>query len=295
MDLKTDDFVIVAVIVLCFVGTVSNSPTEHSLGQVDNSLGGQESFLKSVIERSSPANARLVAELFHGLDLGHSPNTVVRVGGAATLCHHQSPCYDPTCDLCYDPLLQQHGLCGGGSYYTCQGSLPQVCLPQGEGEERCQNSPGIYGRSPRNQYSLEREPVLVKQFSRHMDYFCLGQNRQKRLSTDVNQSLLPEGVLEVGAAVSVCQKYDKCLDLSCAHRPVACYDAYIGGHVACGDLSHFQCKELLPRDCLPVRCTETSVKQIFKEGENEEETLERSRPLLVRSFPPIADRFKVCE
>jgi len=54
---------------------------------------------------------------------------VISVGGAATKCQHQSPCFDAKCNACYDPLLRIHGICGGASYFTCRGTLPKVCLP----------------------------------------------------------------------------------------------------------------------------------------------------------------------
>ena len=91
-------------------------------------------FLTDAIERSSPGNARLLAELFGGLELGFNlggsgTQAVISVGGAATRCQHQSPCYDAKCGLCYDPLLRVHGRCGGASYFTCRGTLPKACLP----------------------------------------------------------------------------------------------------------------------------------------------------------------------
>ena len=51
------------------------------------------------------------------------------MGGAATKCQHQSPCFDTRCNACYDPLLRIHGICGGASYFTCRGTLPKNCLP----------------------------------------------------------------------------------------------------------------------------------------------------------------------
>ena len=54
---------------------------------------------------------------------------IITVGGAATKCQHQSPCYDNNCKACYDPLLRIHGKCGGASYFTCRGSLPRDCMP----------------------------------------------------------------------------------------------------------------------------------------------------------------------
>ena len=91
-------------------------------------------FLQRAIERSTPSNARLLAELFGGLELGldlgaDGAQAIISVGGAATRCQHQSPCFDMTCNLCYDPLLRIHGTCGGASYFTCRGTLPEACLP----------------------------------------------------------------------------------------------------------------------------------------------------------------------
>ena len=91
-------------------------------------------FLQRAIERSTPSNARLLAELFGGLELGldlgaDGAQAIISVGGAATRCQHQSPCFDMTCNLCYDPLIRIHGKCGGASYFTCRGTLPNACLP----------------------------------------------------------------------------------------------------------------------------------------------------------------------
>ena len=118
--------------------------------------GGQqhEKFIEEALGRSSPGSARLLAELFGGFELGleyrYSPLTqfsltrfqltrffffssdsqaIITVGGAATKCQHQSPCYDNNCKACYDPLLRIHGKCGGASYFTCRGSLPRDCMP----------------------------------------------------------------------------------------------------------------------------------------------------------------------
>lgn len=131
--------------------------------------GGQsiQQFLTEALQRSSPSNVRLLAELFGGLELGldlaggtqavHKPENetflskksnfsylsytledttkyrlvfqVISVGGASTKCQYQSPCYDSYCKLCYDPLLRIHGLCGDASYFTCRGTLPKGCLP----------------------------------------------------------------------------------------------------------------------------------------------------------------------
>ena len=75
-----------------------------------------------------------MAELFGGLELGldlgaDGAQAIISVGGAATRCQHQSPCFDMQCNLCYDPLLRIHGKCGGASYFTCRGTLPSACLP----------------------------------------------------------------------------------------------------------------------------------------------------------------------
>ena len=99
-------------------------------------IGGKthSQFLQRAIERSTPSNARLLAELFGGLELGldlgaDGAQAIISVGGAATRCQHQSPCFDMQCNLCYDPLLRIHGKCGGASYFTCRGTLPKACLP----------------------------------------------------------------------------------------------------------------------------------------------------------------------
>ena len=99
-------------------------------------IGGKthSQFLQRAIERSTPSNARLLAELFGGLELGldlgaDGAQAIISVGGAATRCQHQSPCFDMQCNLCYDPLLRIHGKCGGASYFTCRGTLPSACLP----------------------------------------------------------------------------------------------------------------------------------------------------------------------
>ena len=68
-------------------------------------------FLQEAIERSSPGNARVLTNLFGGLELGMDlgmggAQAVISVGGAATRCQHQSPCFDRQCQLCYDPLLR---------------------------------------------------------------------------------------------------------------------------------------------------------------------------------------------
>lgn len=52
-----------------------------------------QQFLTSALERSSPSSARLLAELFGGielgLDLGGGTQAIISVGGAATQCQHQ--------------------------------------------------------------------------------------------------------------------------------------------------------------------------------------------------------------
>ena len=91
-----------------------------------------DKFIQEALARSSPGSARLLAELFGGLELGlefSDSQAIITVGGAATKCQHQSPCYDANCQACYDPLLRIHGQCGGASYFTCRGSLPEPCLP----------------------------------------------------------------------------------------------------------------------------------------------------------------------
>jgi hypothetical protein len=65
----------------------------------------------------------------NSVTLFNRAQAVVSVGGAATKCQHQSPCFDTRCQSCYDPLLRIHGLCGGASYFTCKGTLPKICLP----------------------------------------------------------------------------------------------------------------------------------------------------------------------
>merc|ERR1712008_215855 len=90
---------------------------------------------------------------------------IITVGGAATKCQHQSPCYDNNCKACYDPLLRIHGKCGGASYFTCRGSLPKPCLP---------HTCTYKGPTARSMLQMTDETIFVKKFPRFEDTYCLG-------------------------------------------------------------------------------------------------------------------------
>ena len=105
---------------------------------------------------------------------------IITVGGAATRCQHQSPCYDSKCKACYDPLLRIHGKCGGASYFTCRGSLPKVCMPF-----TCTYK----GPESRTGKALNDEPVFVKKFARYEDTFCLG-NKMDKIEIDPKNILI---------------------------------------------------------------------------------------------------------
>ena len=160
-------------------------------------------FLQSAIERSSPGNARVLTNLFGGLlelglDIGSGAQAVISVGGAATRCQHQSPCFDTQCNLCYDPLLRIHGRCGksmnyynvvpciiftlnfvtagGASYFTCRGTLPKSCLPYTCTATRLGRSVERGSESPAD----DEDTVLVKKFPRFQDVYCLGIEEKAR-------------------------------------------------------------------------------------------------------------------
>lgn len=335
----------IALCLLCST-TLTSCATVRAFPNFDYGGKTHTQFLQRAIERSTPSNARLLAELFGGLELGldlgaDGAQAIISVGGAATRCQHQSPCFDMTCNLCYDPLLRIHGICGGASYFTCRGTLPSACLPY-----TC-TTRGINSRSGR---TLEKT-VLVKKFPRFEDPFCLGKqekarslrlenansfsenstSRQDLLGRDPRTSVkpfadpnTPNWVLSVPDSVTPCQGYDMCLDLRCG----SCYDPYLGAHTSCGKLTYYDCNVNLPRECQPMRCTETNIHEIFpnensagnaspiqlnertpqndfgqnlrvkrqignqdQSGIDEEETLS---PLMVRNFPPLVEEKQNC-
>ncbi len=98
-------------------------------GTPGNSISRQENYFSSFFWGAT------YITVFTGKNLYFFPQeedgsvVALRVGGAATRCQYQSPCYDAHCRLCYDPLLRIHGRCGGASYFTCRGTLPRACLP----------------------------------------------------------------------------------------------------------------------------------------------------------------------
>ena len=52
-----------------------------------------EQFIQAALGRSSPGSARLLAELFGGLEIDlemSDSQAIITVGGAATRCQHQS-------------------------------------------------------------------------------------------------------------------------------------------------------------------------------------------------------------
>ena len=65
-------------------------------------------------------------------------------------------------------------------------------------------------------------------------------------------------VLSVPDSVTPCQGYDMCLDLRCG----SCYDPYLGAHTSCGKLTYYDCNVNLPRECQPMRCTETNIHEV---------------------------------
>ena len=71
--------------------------------------------------------------------------------------------------------------------------------------------------------------------------------------------LFYQWVLSVPDSVTPCQGYDMCLDLRCG----ACYDPYLGAHTSCGKLTYYDCNVNLPRECQPMRCTETNIEEVF--------------------------------
>ena len=131
--------------------------------------------------------------------------------------------------------------------------------------------------------------MFVKKFPRFEDPFCLGigekarslehrsvvEQRSPSSSAAANETTepdLPEWALSVPDGVTACQGYDLCLDLRCG----TCYDAYLGAHATCGKLTYYDCNLHLPRECQPMRCTETNIHEV-KVGR---------APLLPVYFPP---------
>lgn len=303
-------------LVLTVALSMGFSASVRSFPNYDYGGKSHEQFLTDAIERSSPGNARLLAELFGGLDLGISfgdsdAQAVISVGGAATRCQHQSPCYDTKCKLCYDPLLRIHGRCGGASYFTCRGTLPKACLPYS-----CTARTARSNLDPLN--SQEKTAVFVKKFPRYQDPFCLGKVEKARsLSGDdfrkLNATIAsgnhlphprdsdedgpdPSWVMPVPDAITPCQGFDICLDLRCGST----YDPYLGAHVSGGKMTYYDCEVSLPDECRPLRCTDTNVKELFypeligKADIPKMASDPNDSPLMVRNFPPLNDGQRNC-
>lgn len=198
-----------------------------------------------------------MAELFGGLELGFEfkdSQAIITVGGAATRCQHQSPCYDNNCKACYDPLLRIHGKCGGASYFTCRGSLPKPCMPH----------------TCTYMSEVNDEAIFLKKFPRYEDTFCLGIEEKSR-SLKINSTELeannsveedsqdPEWVMPVPDAVTPCKGYDTCIDMQCGK----CYDPYLGTHTTCGKMTYFDCNVSLPNECRPLKCTDSDVNEVI--------------------------------
>jgi len=282
---------------------VAHGGTVRSFPRYDYEGKDHEQFIQAALGRSSPGSARLLAELFGGLEIDlemSDSQAIITVGGAATRCQHQSPCYDSKCKACYDPLLRIHGKCGGASYFTCRGSLPKVCMPY-----TCTYK----GLTTRSGEPINDEPVFVKKFARFEDTFCLG-NEEKARSLEMSNDLPinmtrsdltksqddPEWVMPVPDAVTPCKGYDTCLHLECGK----CYDPYLGAHTTCGKLSYYDCRVGLPQECRPVSCTDSNVNEIFPMSEqNAEPRSADNEPkfisqLMVRDFAPLQDGRRNC-
>ncbi|XP_040569159.1 uncharacterized protein [Lepeophtheirus salmonis] len=285
----------------------------------------REEFLRSAIERSSPGNARLLAELFGGLELGINlggeTKAVISVGGAATRCQHQSPCFDVACGLCYDPLLRIHGRCGGASYYTCRGTLPQYCVPFS-----CTATPD--GRSARQNSESKNDgkdaygqsKVFVKTFPKGMGAQGVGCRQKQKVEdpgnfeynsqnqginaraaprkgkpkdvsalpkSDLDEPKMPSWALIVPEPVTSCQGDDICVDLRCGR----CYDPYLGTHTHCGKMTYFDCATSLHEECQPIRCTDVDIDDIFTDQVSEGKEADT---LMVRSFSPMKDTPSKC-
>ena len=72
-------------------------------------------------------------------------------------------------------------------------------------------------------------------------------------------NIIFQWVLSVPDSVTPCQGYDMCLDLRCG----SCYDPYLGAHTSCGKLTYYDCNVNLPRECQPMRCTETNIHEVM--------------------------------
>jgi len=291
---------------ILFLIGCTNGASVRSYPNFDYEGKTHKEFLQSAIERSSPGNARVLTNLFGGLlelglDIGSGAQAVISVGGAATRCQHQSPCFDTQCNLCYDPLLRIHGRCGGASYFTCRGTLPKSCLPYtctatrlGRSVER--GSDGSHD---------DEDTVLVKKFPRFQDVYCLGieekarkmeGNSVSRIEGSTNQTNQteeekePKWLLSVPDAVTPCQGFDICLDLRCG----TCYDPYLGAHTTCGKLTYYDCNIHLPAECQPMRCTETNINEIFSDRGRQPKSEQLSSPLMVRNFPPLEKDTQLC-
>jgi len=278
--------------------TTVSSATVRSFPNFDYDGKSHKEFLQEAIERSSPGNARVLTNLFGGLELGMDlgmggAQAVISVGGAATRCQHQSPCFDRQCQLCYDPLLRIHGKCGGASYFSCRGTLPKSCMPY--------TCTAAAMQAPR----VSSDTVLLKKFPRFEDVFCLGieekarsldLDSQPRIESSSNGTTVtsntsdPEWLLSVPDAVTPCQGFDLCLDLRCG----TCYDPYLGAHTSCGKLTYYDCNVHLPQECQPMRCTETNINDIFSGNSRQPKSDEPVSPLMVRNFPPLQQDRQMC-
>ncbi len=69
---------------------------------------------------------------------------------------------------------------------------------------------------------------------------------------------LQQHVINAPAAVTPCQSFDMCLDLRCGR----CYDAYLGAHTTCGAMTYYDCAVNLPKECRPMKCTDTDLEEV---------------------------------
>ena len=79
------------------------------------------------------------------------------------------------------------------------------------------------------------------------------------INNDQVLNIILQWVLSVPDSVTPCQGYDMCLDLRCG----SCYDPYLGAHTSCGKLTYYDCNVNLPRECQPMRCTETNIHEVM--------------------------------
>ncbi len=113
------------------------------------------------------------------------------------------------------------------------------------------------------------EAVFVKKFPRFEDTFCLGvEEKSRSLKTDafaVNSTSVeqqneqdPEWVMPVPDAITPCKGYDTCIHMQCGK----CYDPYLGTHTTCGKMTYYDCDVSLPKECRPLKCTDSDVNEV---------------------------------